>query len=85
LPPKQLTRENVLETFPCFGHFGVHHCLNLGYLKHKRNSMGVLIIERCPLERLCKQESMKYAKNMDVYNSGQVDIPRHRIRELEKR
>ena len=80
-----MTRESVKQIFPCFGHFAKMHCYNLGYLQYHINpSTGIKQFPHCPLERLCKQESLKYAENMDVYNSGQIDKPRQIIRELKK-
>lgn len=83
--PKGIGRHNVLDYFPCFGHFDKINCMNLGFLQFKRNAMGVLGCEHCPLERICKQDSLKYMRAPDVYESGQIDRPRDLIRKLEKR
>lgn len=79
-----LNRQNVKEVFPCFGHFAQFHCMNLGYLQHKRGANGVLGVEHCPLEKLCRQEALKYHEHMDVVESGQIDRPREIIRRLKK-
>jgi len=80
-----ITKANVKEIVPCFGHFATMHCYNLGYLQYVRNpSTGINEFPHCPFEALCKKESLKYAENMDVYQSGQIDKPREIIRQLKK-
>ena len=80
-----VTRENVTQVLPCFGHYAVFHCMNLGFLKYVRNpKTGILEFPRCPFERLCKQQALKYHENMDVVESGQIDRPREIIRQLKK-
>jgi NAD-dependent SIR2 family protein deacetylase len=73
----------IREDHPCFGYFACMHCMNKGYLKSERDAIGILRIKKCPFEKSCKKETLRYAKNSDVYNSGQIDINRNRIRELE--
>ena len=72
-----MTRDNVKEILPCFGHYATFHCMNQGFLKYVRNpKTGILEFTRCPFERLCKKEALKYHENMDVVESGQIDRPR---------
>ena len=80
-----ITRENIREILPCFGHFAVMHCFNQGFLQYRRNPQtAVLEFPHCPFERLCKKEALKYHENMDVVESGQIDKPRELIRILKK-
>ena len=80
-----LDRRSVQEKFPCFGHFDKINCINMGFLEFKRDAQtGVLGCQHCPLERLCKKESLKYMRAPDVYETGQIDKPREIIRKLEK-
>jgi hypothetical protein len=85
MPSPPITRENIKQVLPCFGHYAVNNCYNLGFCQYKLNpATGIKEFPRCPFERLCKKESLKYAENMDVYNSGQIDKPRQIIRQLKK-
>lgn len=80
-----LSRANVLDHFPCFGHFDTINCMNMGFLQFKLNPLtGVTGCEHCPLERLCKQNALRYMRAPDVYETGQIDRPRELIRKLEK-
>ncbi len=67
-----LTRKNVLDEFPCFGHFNKIHCFNIGF------------IGKCPIERLCKAATIKYWENSDLEQDGRIDRPRQRLRELRR-
>ena len=85
LPNKPITRQNILDILPCFGHYAVNHCYNHGFLQYKLNPMtGIKEFPRCPFAHLCKKDALKYAENMDVYESGQIDKPREIIRRLRK-
>lgn len=55
----QLDRENVKNAFPCFGHFDLVYCYNLG------------IINQCPLKRLC----MKEKELADMARKGKISHP----------
>ena len=85
---KKTQRERILEkvriNYPCFGHFSIMNCMNLGFRKLVKDSLGLTRTNRCPLENSCKKESLKYAKECDPYKEGKIDKPRQWIRELEK-
>jgi len=74
----------ILEDFPCFAHYSIMHCMNKGYLKPEKNVIGIWTCAKCPYENSCKKSSLSYARNVDVYHTGQIDKPRDRIRELER-
>ena len=75
---------NIRKDHSCFGHYSIMHCMNLGYLKHERNKMGILCTKKCPFERICQKETAVYAKDSDLYNEGKIDKPREWIRRLEQ-
>jgi hypothetical protein len=77
--------KKIQEQFPCFGHFSVMHCENLGYRKLTRNRIGALTTSKCPFENECRKILLKYLKDSDPYNDNQIDKPRDWIRQLEKR
>lgn len=80
-----ITRQNIKDILPCFGHFAIFHCMNQGFLQPMRDPRtGILGCPKCPFERLCKKEALKYHENMDVVNSGQIDRPRDIIRTFKK-
>jgi len=59
--------------------------MNAGFLQYVFNpKTGIKEFHRCPFEATCKKEALKYAEDMDVYNSGQIDRPREIIRRLRK-
>jgi hypothetical protein len=81
----KITRQNVIDTLPCFGHYATMHCYNQGFLQYRRDPLtGILKFPRCPFERLCKKDALKYHENMDVVESGQIDRPREIIKILKK-
>lgn len=81
----KVTRQNILEILPCFGHFFPAHCFNQGFNQYRLNPRtGIREFPRCPFERLCKKEALKYHEHMDIYESGQIDKPREIIRRLRK-
>ena len=59
--------------------------MNLGFLQYRLNPRtGIKEFPRCPFERLCRKEALKYHENMDVVNDGRIDKPREIIRQLRK-
>jgi hypothetical protein len=85
IPWKKLTRANVEQHVPCFGHFSAEtHCTNMGFRKLERNASGILYQTKCPLEALCKKKSLEYMRVCSPYVLGQIDKPREIIRRLEK-
>ena len=80
-----LNRNNIRELLPCWGHYAVMHCYNQGFLQYTLNpKTGINEFHRCPFEKSCKKEALKYHENMDVVESGQIDRPREIIRQLKK-
>lgn len=77
----------IRESFPCFGHHDrLTHCRNAGFDgTYYRDAAGILKVKKCPFEASCKKEALRYARNADVVNSGQIDNMRERIRQLEGR
>ena len=81
----KVTRDNVRDILPCWGHYAVMHCCNQGFLQYRFNpATGIHEFHRCPFAATCKKEALKYAESMDVYESGQIDRPREIIRRLQK-
>jgi len=84
---KKSQRERLLEqirdTHPCFGHYSKMHCMNLGYFKFKKDHFGITQCEKCPFDKICRKETLKYAQDSDPYNEGKIDKPRDWIRSLK--